>query len=205
MTVAGVPDASVEVQAGFDDYRVIDHEAIVRRFGPELRRLARQLAGNETDALDLVQDTFERALRKLPTRLAFPSIQSWLRVTLRNHYFDLCRARDRRVQVTLLDAALCAPAELDEGEPSWRRVEPSELWRCVQLLNPLLREVFLLRNRDARSHADIARELSIPISTVGTRCHRAARHLRKMLNGAASGHGEPPQPAFPCRNEACSS
>ena len=177
---------SGEIRGNSVDGCVIDLAAIVRRFGPELRVVARQLAGNETDALDLVQDTFERALRKLPAHLALPSIQSWLHVTLRHRYIDLCRSRDTRVHIALFDEPIRATDEPESEKPRWTGVEPSELWRCVQQLKPPLREVFLLRNRDARSHAEIALELSIPVSTVGTRCHRAMKHLRKMLRSAAA-------------------
>ncbi len=176
----------------------VDREALVLRFGPELHLMARQLAGNPTDALDLVQDTFERALRKLPEHLALPSIQNWLHVTLRNLHIDLCRSRNRRTFVTFFDEPLgFGPAnDAEDEEPRWTQVEPSELWNCVERLSPALREVFLLRNRDARSHAEIALELSIPVSTVGTRCHRAIRHLRHMLQPSLVAEGEPRSCAF---------
>ena len=72
--------------------RRIDHAAIVRRYGPALYKLAHQLTCNDNDARDLVQDTFEKSLRKLPWGLGPTSICSWLQVTLRNRYLDLRRA-----------------------------------------------------------------------------------------------------------------
>lgn len=162
-------------------------DAIVRRFGPRLYQYARHLACNATDASDLVQDTFEKCLRRMPANLSPMNVQSWLQVTLRNRYVDLRRTRQRRRQVALYDLPLPVSI-LDEQEENerWSRVDPADLWRCVQRLNPVLRQVFLLRNRDRRSHAEIAVELSIPVSTVGTRCHRAAKHLRKMLDQGLS-------------------
>ncbi len=163
--------------------RRIDHAAIVRRYGPALYKLAHQLTCNDNDARDLVQDTFEKSLRKLPWGLGPTSICSWLQVTLRNRYLDLRRARECRARVTTKDTLLLTLCAQDEDEePVWRKVDPTQLWHCVERLSPTLRDVFLLRIRDRRSHAEIASRLRIPVSTVGTRCFRALKHLRRMLD-----------------------
>jgi RNA polymerase sigma-70 factor (ECF subfamily) len=159
-----------------------DPDAIVRRFGPHLYEYARHLTRNPNDASDLVQDTFERCLRKMPGNLTPINVQSWLQVTLRNRYVDLRRTRRRRRLVLLNETAGVVPAKEALEQERWSQIDPSELWLCVQRLDPRLREVFVLRNRDRLSHAEIAVVLSIPVSTVGTRCHRAARHLRRMLD-----------------------
>ena len=161
----------------------IDHAEIVRRFGPALYQLAHQLTCNDNDARDLVQDTFEKSLRKLPWGFSPTSIQSWLLVTLRNRYYDLRRARECRARLSNNDTLLLmATAQDADEEPLWRKVDPAQLWHCVERLNPILRDVFLLRIRERRSHAEIALRLRIPVSTVGTRCFRALKHLRKMLD-----------------------
>jgi RNA polymerase sigma-70 factor (ECF subfamily) len=158
------------------------HDGIARRHGPLLYQLARYLTANDSDARDLVQDTLERSLRKLPVGLPQDRIQCWLQVTLRNRFVDLRRSFEHRARVALHENALLAlPAEDAEEEPRWTRVDPEAVWRCVERLNPILREVFLLRVRGRRSHAEIAAELGIPLSTVGTRYFRALRHLRRML------------------------
>jgi RNA polymerase sigma-70 factor, ECF subfamily len=161
------------------------HDGIARRHGPLLYQLARYLTANDSDARDLVQDTFERSLRKLPVGLPQDRIQCWLLVTLRNRFVDLRRSFEHRARVALHDNALCTLPIVDhEEEPRWTQVDPEALWRCVEQLNPVLRQVFVLRVRERRSHAEIAAELGIPQSTVGTRYFRALRHLRRMLERA---------------------
>jgi RNA polymerase sigma-70 factor (ECF subfamily) len=161
------------------------HDGIARQHGALLYQLARYLTSNDSDARDLVQDTFERSLRKLPAGLPPDRIQRWLLVTLRNRFLDLRRSVECRGRVCLPIAGLFAlPSQDPEEEPHWARVDPAEVWRCVDHLNPVLRQVFLLRVRDRRSHAAIAAELGIPLSTVGTRYFRALRHLRRMLDHA---------------------
>jgi RNA polymerase sigma-70 factor, ECF subfamily len=160
----------------------VAHDGIARRHGPLLYQLARYLTANDSDARDLVQDTFERSLRKLPIGLPQDRIQCWLLVTLRNRFVDLKRSFEHRGRVVLHDNALASlPTENSQEEPRWAQVDPEALWRCVEQLNPILREVFRLRVRERRSHAEIAAQLGIPLSTVGTRYFRALRHLRRML------------------------
>jgi RNA polymerase sigma-70 factor (ECF subfamily) len=157
------------------------HEEIVRRHGARLYRLAWHLTYDESEARDLVQDTFERSLRKLPVQLPEPRIRRWLLVTLRNRFVDLKRSSDRRVRVALDDTLLSAPPQEIDPEPDWAEIEPAQLWRCVDRLNPILREVFVLRVRERRPYAEIADRLGVPIATAGTRFFRALRHLRCML------------------------
>jgi RNA polymerase sigma-70 factor (ECF subfamily) len=166
---------------------------LLRRHSAQLFRLALCLTSNESDARDLVQDTWERSLRKLPVSLSQDRTRRWLVVTLRNRFLDLRRSKDHRGRVRLEDVAwFSMPVEDPEPEPPWANVDSAQLWRCVELLKPILREVFVLRARDRLSHAEIARRLGIPANTVATRFFRALRHLRRMLAGQV---GESPSRA----------
>ncbi len=157
------------------------HDEIVRRHAARLYRLAMCLTYDDSDARDLVQDTFERSLRKLPARLSQERIQRWLLVTLRNRFLDLKRSSDRRAHLALDHAVLpVVPAEV-EPEPKWAKLEPAQLWRCVDRLHPALRDVFMLRVRERRPYNEIADRLGVPPNTAGTRFFRALRHLRRML------------------------
>ena len=157
------------------------HEQIVRRHAAHLYRLAWCLTYDESDACDLVQDTFERSLRKLPSELSEERTRRWLTVTLRNRFLDLKRSSDHRARVVWNDALLSANPQETDPEPDWAKIEPTQVWRCVDRLNPVLREVFVLRVRERRRYAEIADRLGVPINTAGTRFFRALRHLRSML------------------------
>jgi RNA polymerase sigma-70 factor (ECF subfamily) len=58
-------------------------EEVVKRHAAQLFRLALCLTHDESDARDLVQDTWERGLRKLPAQLPEGCTGRWLGVTLR--------------------------------------------------------------------------------------------------------------------------
>ena len=157
------------------------HEEIVRRHGARLYRLAWYLTYDENDARDLVQDTFERSLSRLPGELSEERIPRWLAVTLRNRFLDLKRSSDRRARVAWDDALLSSLPQETDPEPDWAKIEPAQVWKCVDRLNPVLREVFVMRVRERRRYAEIAARLGVPVNTAGTRYFRALRHLRCML------------------------
>jgi RNA polymerase sigma-70 factor (ECF subfamily) len=163
-------------------------DVILRRHGARLYNLARRFTANDSDARDLVQDTFETSLRKLPAELPPESIGCWLAVTLRNRFVDQRRRSfENRIWVTSLDSEILnQPAPKPDEEPRWTRIEAEDLWCCANRLKPGLREVFLLRACDKRSHAEIAAQLGISLSTVGTRYFRALRCLRRMLESKTS-------------------
>jgi RNA polymerase sigma-70 factor (ECF subfamily) len=157
-------------------------DELLRRHGAELYRLALRLTRNESDARDLVQDTYERSLRNLPTGVSQDRALRWLVVTLRHRFLDLRRAKDCRGRVQLDDVAWVMMPDRDpEPEPAWANIESNQVWLCVERLKPAQREVFLLRERDRLPHAEIARRLRVPRTTAVTRFLRSLKRLRQLL------------------------
>jgi RNA polymerase sigma-70 factor, ECF subfamily len=122
-----------------------------------------------------LQDVFlalPAALERYQPRDAFAA---WLRrVTVRVALMHLRRERGRRE--IALDAA---------PEPSVRPregiAERSEIERAIAALPDVLRTVFVLREVEGYSHAEIARMLGIRENTSQVRHHRAVRMLRAAL------------------------
>jgi RNA polymerase sigma-70 factor (ECF subfamily) len=161
-----------------------EHDGIARRHGDLLYRMAFHFTGNRPDALDLVQDTYEASLRKLPVALPRDRVAYWLATTLRNRFIDQTRSFERRMRLSEpLDETISPlPAqEQAEHQPSWVEIDSEELWQAADRLKPLLREVFLLRAQNGKAYSEIAVRLGIPSSTVGTRYYRALKCLRKLL------------------------
>src|SRR5262245_25035101 len=77
---------------------------LIRDSEPFLYGLARRLCRNEADARDLVQDTFEHALRaSVQTFPANP--RAWLATIMHNIFIDRCRKTARRPTHQSLDEA----------------------------------------------------------------------------------------------------
>jgi RNA polymerase sigma-70 factor (ECF subfamily) len=127
------------------------------------------------EAHDLVQDTFERALRTRPPVANNGELRAWLLVVLRNLFTDRCRSAPIRGRSAVDVEACGAPPE-----------QTIALWRCVDLewirqffprLPEPMREVFELRAAGILPAA-IATRLNVPMATVNVRLHRARALLR---------------------------
>jgi RNA polymerase sigma-70 factor (ECF subfamily) len=169
----------------------------------ELLRGARQLVG-PVDAEDLIQTTFERALRHIESFQPETNMLAWLRRIMSNLTVDTWRRRNRH-PTTSLDRApeRCAPVP-QPTEP-WEELTSADVRAAAATLPPRFREVFELHHQRGLSYAEVGRRLDLPLGTVGTRLLRARLHLRKRLvamladgrpDVGAAPDGRRPLPAF---------
>ncbi len=153
-----------------------------------LYQRALRLTKHQSDAWDLVQDTFERALRTLSPDYPTDKVRGWLFVTIRNLHIDRRRASRRQLSLPLYET-LAAPEPAFEADAMrWRQVDDQALDACLRQLDPRLREVYLLRVGSGLSLARIGEKLGLPTATVGTRMHRARARLRALLGEARVDH-----------------
>lgn len=150
---------------------------------PRLRRYARALTGERIAADDLVQDTLERAWRKLHLFRAGTDLRAWLFTVMHNVYVNQVRASKLRYSD---DAAI---EELALREPDADGLVVRDLDRALLALPPDQREVVLLVALEDMSYEEAARTLEIPIGTVMSRLSRAREKLRGLMQGLpSSGH-----------------
>jgi RNA polymerase sigma-70 factor (ECF subfamily) len=148
---------------------------------PILKALATRLCRHEADARDLVQDTFERALRQFDRDRPL-NPRAWLATILHNLFIDRCRAQARRpAHEPLTDAADTAERD-PEPEPAWTRVTLEDVRGALGEVEPDFRRVYEMHVFENRSYDEIASELGIQRVTVGTRLHRARHKLRSVLS-----------------------
>jgi len=97
-------------------------DALVRAHQSALYAFALNLCGQPSDAHDLVQDTFERALRAESAGAAAPqNDRAWLLTVLHHLFIDLCRRHTRGPQLASLDGVDVAAVEPPAPPPAWRR------------------------------------------------------------------------------------
>lgn len=154
-------------------------DQLFERHATPLLRLATRLMGSEADGEDVVQDVFvglPLALRRYEERGQFGP---WIRrITTRTALMRLRRIGTR------------AEVALDGvGEPEHPRrgmeIERIGLERAMAALPETLRVVFVLREVEGHSHAEIAALLGISRSASEVRLHRAVQRLRLLLRGEA--------------------
>jgi RNA polymerase sigma-70 factor (ECF subfamily) len=145
--------------------------------------MAMRLTGNAADAHDLVQDTFERALRAYPRLAPDANVRGWLIAILHNLFIDHCR-RVRRAPKTaeLVPEVAAAPPDPPPA-PAWTMVSPEQVRAALDRLGPPFREAYELHAVEGRSYQEISERLGIPKNTVGTRLIRARKKLKALLLG----------------------
>lgn len=149
---------------------------------PYLRAFAMRLCGRPDEADDLVQEAAVRALRwarALPRRSA---LRPWMRRVVHNLFIDGWRRRVREAVEPAGDPD-ALPARVAEPEPRWASLDAEEVAAAVAALAPEFSTVYRLHAAGSDYQA-IARELNLPLNTVGTRLYRARKKLRALLDTA---------------------
>jgi RNA polymerase sigma-70 factor (ECF subfamily) len=150
--------------------RTLDPE----RLGDQLDRLFRAawaLAGRREDAEDLVQETYERVLRR-PRFVRRDDDLAYLYRTLRNTYFNARRTASRRPQVAAhLDDVHAASARPD-SQPDLA-AESTMVLEAIAALPDPMREVLVAVDVVGLSYAEAGKALGVHENTVPSRLARA--------------------------------
>jgi RNA polymerase sigma-70 factor, ECF subfamily len=154
------------------------------RYENVLYARAMRLLRSRSDALDLVQDTYERALRGKASFQPGTNLRHWLMTIMYNLFLDRCRRQGREPRALCLDEHEIASPEPYVPEP-WETITQEQISAALAGLEHPFREVYEMRLIDNCSYDEIADRLTIPRSTVGTRLMRARHKLRQTLLKAA--------------------
>ena len=169
-------------------------EAIVGRYQARVFRLACRLT-SDTDAPDVLQETFLQVYRHLSSFRGESQFGTWLYRIASNAALMHRRARMRRATTSLetllprFDAQgmhAATPAELQVAsradELLDRRLLADKAREVIARLPDLYRDAFVLRDLEEMSTADVARTLGVEPATVRQRVHRARLMLRGFLS-----------------------
>jgi RNA polymerase sigma-70 factor (ECF subfamily) len=147
---------------------------------PALFRQAMRLMGNASDAKDLVQDTFERAVRALPQFQPGSNMRAWLYTIMVRRARDHFR-RDRAHPLESVDEESLAAPEADAAASPWSAITEEQFRAAIEQLESPFREVFELHEVHRMHYQDIALQLRVPMNTVASRLRRAREKLRRLL------------------------
>jgi RNA polymerase sigma-70 factor (ECF subfamily) len=159
---------------------VEDFEKLVLPLEKVLFARAVGLERSAHDALDLVQDTLERALRNFSQFQPGTNVKLWLFRIMYNLFVDRYRRRSHELGYESIDLYDLAAPEPD-APAEWEGVETREVLDALERLEPRFRAVLELHFTEKRSYRDISEQLGIPTGTVGTRLLRARQKIRHLL------------------------
>lgn len=193
--LASLPDDELVERARRRD--VAAFEELIARHEEKVYRLAMRFVRNETDAREILQETFLSAWRNLESFQGRAQFASWIHRVAVNAALMLLRSQRRHPQVAVEDvepealgeAAQQAGATLAAATDWSRRpddhFQSEELRRHIQTAVDALpesqRAVFLLRDVDGLSTDETAELLGVTVPTIKTRLHRARLALRAAI------------------------
>ena len=171
-----VPAASDLNGASMDFWKVYDE------YYDPVRKFILTYVRDEWVADDLIQDTFLRVQKNLDSVRDPEKISSWVfRIA-----YNLCHDHFRQAKRSSLNNRRIQ-AEIPTFEEAMvqKELEQNQMGQCVQdkldLLPKNYRTVLILSDTMALSQKEIAEILSISVSSVKVRIHRARKKMRAIL------------------------
>ena len=168
-----------------------DEETIARLLEPQLpqlRRHARALAHDPSQADDLVQTCVLRALASWHLWREGSDLRAWLHTILRNEFVSDIRRTARDRTCSDLDGVALA----NESPAQDDRLALRDLDRALGELPEAQRSIVLLVGMEGMRYEEVAATLKVPVGTVRSRLWRARRRLRRLV---ADGAGPGPRAA----------
>jgi RNA polymerase sigma-70 factor (ECF subfamily) len=147
------------------------------------------LTRNRSEAEDLVQETYIRAIGAMRRLRADSNIKSWLLVILRNVWLNQLRKQHTAPKMVEIDGDETTAnviVETSKGPDALyvSKLECEQVREAIQQLPVDFREVILLREYEELSYQEIAKILKCPVGTVMSRLARARSKLRILLSVA---------------------
>lgn len=154
------------------------HQGAVYRFGMKM-------CGEPEDAKDVLQETLFAAARNLPDFRGASSISTWLYTIARS--FCVKKRRTSKfapARIESLEAQADASAELPDPrgtpeEDAASRQMREVLNAAIAELDPMYREVLVLRDVEGLQAAEVAEVMGLSVEAVKSRLHRARVAVRQ--------------------------
>jgi RNA polymerase sigma-70 factor (ECF subfamily) len=149
----------------------------------QLYNFACWLTKDRTEAEDLVQETYVKALRGFTSFQSGTNFRAWIYRILRNTFLT-SRTGLKATAMVPLDAEDADELPAGPETPETVFISNSEhqlLQEALEALPIHFREILLLCETEEMSYQEISETLSIPIGTVMSRLSRARKALRETL------------------------
>ena len=162
-------------------------DLLVLKYQSRLLSLVSRLVSNQSDALDVLQDTFVKAYRSLNTFRGESAFYTWLyRIavnTAKNHL--AARAKESK-DISVDDEGTGELAVRQDLSAPEEEAGADELQRAIlhsiEQLPDDLKQALTLRELEGMSYHEIALAMNCPIGTVRSRIFRARDHIVQEIS-----------------------
>ncbi|MBE3112851.1 MAG: sigma-70 family RNA polymerase sigma factor [Acidobacteria bacterium] len=155
-------------------------EPLITPYRRPLLALAYRLTRNREEALEIAQEALLRAFRSLARYDVSRSFRNWLFQIAANEARDRFRKRTRE-KAASENAAREEPSSSAPEAGRERREIRSDILRCLAVLGPREREVFVLRDLEELDIKETARALGCSSISVRVNLSSARRKLREAI------------------------
>ena len=166
------------------------YRELVEKYQQRIYSIAYGVLHNREDSLDVCQDVFIKAFRKLDKFRGDSSFYTWLYRIAINMAIDYRRKRKITVEVEFNDA-LKPDEEIEKQLLKTQAENPSEtldrkeinklVMEAIQTLPDEQKTVLILREIEGLSYDEIAETVGISIGTVMSRLHYGRKKLRDIF------------------------
>ncbi len=155
--------------------------AVYERYSGAVFTIALRVLGDRELAADAVQVTFLNAWRCCGSLEPGSPLAPWLFTIARRAAIDLYRRGARLPEPMELrdETVITLPPSMEGIWEAW------QIRIALDMLTAEEREVVRAQHFGGLTHAQIARQLAVPVGTVKSRSHRAHRRLASMLGHLA--------------------
>jgi len=160
-------------------------EPLVEEYQNQIYHLILRQLGNEHEALDLCQDVFLKAFKKIELFRGDSRFNTWMYRIAINECRSRFRSKKNKPHISNLDSIK------DEGPDSTANtIETKEKAEVVRdTLNKLPDDYsipLILFHLQGKAHKEVAEILGLPIGTVKTRIHRGHKLLVEKLKSTTN-------------------
>jgi RNA polymerase sigma-70 factor (ECF subfamily) len=152
----------------------------------QLYNFARWLTQDTSEAEDLVQETYTKALRGFSGFQAGTNFRAWMFRILRNSFLSSRTGLRATIPLSDEDETFASAEPTPEGVLV-ALADRESVRQALEELPVNFREILLLCEVEDMSYEEISQTLAIPIGTVMSRLSRARKALRTLLASRLGG------------------
>jgi RNA polymerase sigma-70 factor (ECF subfamily) len=198
-SVTAATDEELVRRSKEDDERAFGE--LVSRYESKVYSLALRMVRNPEDAEDVLQDTFLRAYRGIKSFQGASTFSTWVyRITansalmrLRKKQLPTVSIEDQDERETPINIADWTPGPVEQ---LMTQELQQEMDAAIGSLPPEFQQVFILRDVEEKSNAEVAEILDLSVAAVKSRLHRARLKVRNRLAGYFTDNSKPTRRAM---------
>src|ERR1044071_9145212 len=157
-------------------------EELYRRHNRRVYALCLRMTQNQTEAEDLMQESFIQLFRKIGSFRGDSAFTTWLHRLTVNQVLMHFRKRSVKLEKTTEEGD--TPVQVVQGTENPNQmpvVDRIALDKAIAQLPPGYRTVFVLHDVEGQEHEEIARMLGCSVGTSKSQLHKARMKLRGLL------------------------